>query len=71
MRLQKISSKELKRPVSPNKDKIVFIKTQLKSNTPNFSRVILGEDGVNILVEQLKANIGKKYKEIKFSLIAF
>ncbi|MCQ2815799.1 MAG: hypothetical protein MJ252_00890 [archaeon] len=57
---------DVKRAKSPNKDKIVFIKSQLRNDSANFSRVSIGEEEINILVQILKEKEGKKYKEIKF-----
>ena len=56
---QKLSS-------TPEKDKKVFIKTQLKNNIANFNRIDIGDDGVQFICHYFKSNQGSKYKELKF-----
>lgn len=52
----------------PNRDKIIFIQSQLKNESANFSRVDIGEDEMEYLCNILESLDNKKnvYKEIKF-----
>jgi hypothetical protein len=51
---------------TPDKDKIIFIKTQLKNEMANFSRIDIGDEGINIICSFFKNKPGIKYKELKF-----
>lgn len=54
-----------KRAKTPDRDKIVFIKSQLKNESANFSRIEIGEEGVAFICSLLHSKRGTKYKEIK------
>lgn len=61
----KIKSQMKNRAKTPDRDKKVFIKTQLKNESANFSRIDIGEEGVELICAILDTKKGGKYKEIK------
>lgn len=64
-KIQQSAPASKKRAKTPDRDKIVFIKTQLKNESANFSRIEIGEEGVAFICSLLQAKQGTKYKEIK------